>query len=190
MGSFSTIFEQAIRKEVTKAETIGTKIAHTAVFHLASDAIHNSPIRLPDRWHKKYPDAPAGHYKNNWQIGINTRPEYDIGGADATGEEAKNRAHGVLFSNMRNGAKTIYLANNAKSISQKKQGSYVPDVESEGDSLSELESYAMAIEDGVGVDRDTWSYQLDDRGITAPGAVLGRATLNWWHHIQEAKYGD
>lgn len=192
MADFANAFAAALKKEVTKAETIGTKIAHKAVYYLASNVIHDSPIRQPQRWRKKFPDAPPGHYKNNWQIGINVRPETDIPAADPTGEDAKNRAFKELFSNMALGKKTIYLINNAKPIKIKKNGKDVRllDIEDEGTVLSQMDSYAMAIEEGVGMDRDTWAYQLDDKGITPPGAVLGRATLNWWHHIQEAQFGN
>jgi hypothetical protein len=153
--------------------------------------IENSPVQMPERWYKNYKKGPAGHYKNNWQIGINIEPENDIPGGDITGTQAESRALNALFSNMKLGKKTIHLVNNAKSISVKKNGPSMRtiDIEDEGTVLSQLESYALAIEDGIGFGRDTWAYQLADAGVIRPGAVLGRAKGNWGTHLQNAKEG-
>lgn len=189
MGAFADAFAEQLKSAVTKAETKATRIAHTAVYFLARDVIENSPVQMPERWYKNYKKGPAGHYKNNWQIGINIEPENDIPGGDITGTQAESRAYEVLFLNIKLGKKTIHLVNNAKSISVKKNGPSmrIMDIEDEGTVLSQLESYALAIEDGIGFGRDTWAYQLADAGIIRPGAVLGRTKLNWWYHVQEAK---
>jgi hypothetical protein len=191
MGAFADAFAEQLKSAVTKAETKGTHIAHTAVYFLARDVIENSPVQMPDRWYKNYKKGPAGHYKNNWQIGINIEPENDIPGGDITGTQAESRALNALFSNMKLGKKTIHLVNNAKSISVKKNGPSMRtmDIEDEGTVLSQLESYALAIEDGIGFGRDTWAYQLADAGVIRPGAVLGRAKGNWGTHLQNAKEG-
>jgi hypothetical protein len=189
MGAFADAFAKELNKQVEKAELKATKITHTAVYFLVRDVVENSPVQMPERWFKDYKKGPAGHYKNNWQIGINAEPENDIPEGDITGQDAENRAYHSLFSNIKLGKKTIYLVNNAKSISVKKNGPSMRtmDIEDEGTVLSELESYALAIEDGIGFGRSTWTYQLQDRGIARPGAVLGRTKLNWWYHVQEAK---
>ena len=189
MGAFADAFAKELNKQVIKAETKATRIAHSAAFFLAKDVIENSPVQMPERWFKNYKKGPAGHYKNNWQIGINEEPENDIPEGDITGTQAQTRAYKALFLNMKLGKKTIYLVNNAKSISIKKNGPSMRtlDIEDEGTILSQLESYALAIEDGVGLGRSTWTYQLSDAGVESPGAVLGRARGNWDTHLQVAK---
>ena len=187
MGAFADAFAEQLKSAVNKAELAGTRVAHKAVYYFLADAVENSPVRMPERWHKKYPSAAPGHYKNNWQVGINIEPENDIPGSDSSGEAAISRAEEKLLTNITVGKKTIHLVNNAKSIPA--GGNTRSTFDNDGATLSQLESYAQAIEDGVGIERSTWAYELSDRGITAPGAVLGRAKVNWGLHVQKAKLG-
>lgn len=179
-------FKAALQKVVHTAQVEAHRTARRAIFTFAEEVVDNSPIRQPQRWHKAYPNAPAGGFKANWQIGINREPTDSLNSTDADGSSTKSRLFDEIFSdgiNVKN--KTFYLVNNAKSIKAK------GNKQSEEYVLSQLPSYAQAIEYGVGYGRTNYPYQLADKhlGIN-PGAVLGRATLNWEFHVQAAVNKD
>ena len=188
-------FASTLKEELEKAKNMGTRKAHAAVYNFVDGLITDSPVREPGRWFKgatSYPTAPPGHFKNNWQVGINEQPNDDIAGGDVSGSLAKDRAAGILTraTVTHKGKKVIHVRNNAKSMKVKKGKRKTNDFEGFGESLSQLPSYAMAIEEGVGMNRDTWTYQLDDKGrANQPGALLARAKLNWVHDIEEVNFG-
>ena len=91
-------FSQQVAQFVDRTEQRIDIAIRSIVVGVLSDLVYLSPVGDPGRW--KSGSAPAGytggHFRGNWQVGLNTAPSGEVSGTDASGSKTISAGIGVL----------------------------------------------------------------------------------------------
>jgi len=108
-----------IKKFVVNVHNKSDAVVRRTVVGLANSIIMRSPVGLPEGggeggvppWKSKPPKGySGGHFRANWQLGINSLPPGEIEGLDKTGEPTKARIQAGIPA--KSAGKVYYIANN------------------------------------------------------------------------------
>ena len=105
-------FELQLAEFARKAGARADDVVASVVVRIAAELDQRSPVGDAAYWKHKPPKGYiGGHFRANWQLGVNARPLSEIAGIDLTGERTQGRILAAIPNEA--AGKTFWLANNA-----------------------------------------------------------------------------
>lgn len=92
-NSIGTQFSSDMARFITKAKGRLQAVSKESLIEIGRRLVDRSPVGDPPTWHPPYwpKGYTPGHFKNNWQVGIDTVPAGEISGSDASGQSSLER---------------------------------------------------------------------------------------------------
>src|ERR1035437_767999 len=122
-GSLMGNFELDINKFIKKCGDNADKVVRKTMFDLTKSIVERSPVGNPEMWAN--PDAKpegyaGGHFRANWQLGVDSMPAGIIEGIDPTGTATLSKAQEAIP--VKAAGHVYYYANNLPYASSLEEG--------------------------------------------------------------------
>lgn len=106
-------FALDINKFVKKCGDNADQVVRKTMFDLTKSIVERSPVGNPEMWAD--PDAKpegyaGGHFRANWQLGVDSMPTGTVEGIDPAGSATLSKAHAAIP--VKAAGKVYYYANN------------------------------------------------------------------------------
>jgi hypothetical protein len=163
MSSISATVDAMLAKAKGNMSAVVTK----SLEYQLEEIIDRSPVGDPTLWKHAPKDGVynPGHFKRNWQVGVNSKPTTELEGEDISGKQVLTECIDVVKSSNPLTTKTYHIVNNTP--------------------------YAFAVETGIHPltpeSRDTWVINGNKRpDPERPYGVLSLSLQNWDKHLHRA----
>lgn len=90
--------QDGVFRFILKAKSAIQKVTQIVLFKIGDKLVEYSPVGNPMLWKRHYwpPGYNPGHFRNNWQLGVDEAPAGVISGEDPSGEASMARMHSAV----------------------------------------------------------------------------------------------